>query len=222
MSYLIYKGSPLGMVPQDAEDIDFDNSGTELSSTNVQDAIEEVYNKVIDLIYPVGSVITTTASTNPSTYWTGTTWVRKAKGRVLVGVDENDTAFDTVGETGGNKTINLQHNHTVDNHTHGMNHSHGLSNGYADIYMSGTYGTLYQRYKSISPNTWTSNYGLTATFGAMGGGVSHNEGVMLGGSTDGSSSADTGGATPNTNSKLSTAQSILQPFETVYFWERTA
>lgn len=48
-------------------------------------------------------------STNPSTYFGGT-WERIAKGRTLVGVDENDTDFNASSKTGGEK----EHTLTVD------------------------------------------------------------------------------------------------------------
>ena len=45
-------------------------------------------------------------NTNPSTYLGGT-WVAWGSGRVPVGVDTNQTEFDTVEETGGSKTHTL-------------------------------------------------------------------------------------------------------------------
>lgn len=40
------------------------------------------------------------------------------RGRVIMGLDSGDAAFDALGETGGSKTANLQHSHTMNNHTH--------------------------------------------------------------------------------------------------------
>jgi len=53
--------------------------------------------------YPVGSIYLSVNDTNPSR-WFGGTWVQIAKGRTLVGVDTNDTDFNTVQKTGGSKT----------------------------------------------------------------------------------------------------------------------
>lgn len=39
------------------------------------------------------------------------------RGRVPVGLKSGDTDFDTLGETGGAKTANLEHDHTID-HDH--------------------------------------------------------------------------------------------------------
>ena len=53
--------------------------------------------------YPVGSIYLSINDTNPAT-WFGGTWEQIAKGRTLIGVDTNDTDFNTVEKTGGNKT----------------------------------------------------------------------------------------------------------------------
>lgn len=63
--------------------------------------------QMIDLIYPVGSIYTSIVSTNPGTLFGTGTWAAFATGRVLVGLDSGDTAFDTVEETGGAKTHTL-------------------------------------------------------------------------------------------------------------------
>ena len=60
---------------------------------------------IIDIIYPVGFVITTTGDQNPNQLWAGTTWERYAAGRVLMGAGdywENGKKFTyEVGDTGG-------------------------------------------------------------------------------------------------------------------------
>ena len=61
---------------------------------------------LLDLIYPVGAIFTTEDDNfDPNDHFNGT-WER-IKGRVIVGVDKADGAFDTVGKTGGEK------NHTL-------------------------------------------------------------------------------------------------------------
>lgn len=66
---------------------------------------------IMNFIYPVGHIYISYVSTNPATLLGIGTWSAFAAGKVLVGLDSGDTDFDTVGETGGAKTINLQHNH---------------------------------------------------------------------------------------------------------------
>lgn len=41
-----------------------------------------------------------------------------SKGRIPMGYDSGDASFDSIGETGGAKTANLQHSHTGNSHTH--------------------------------------------------------------------------------------------------------
>lgn len=62
--------------------------------------------KIVDLIYPIGAIYQSTKNTEPSTLFGGT-WVR-IKGKVLVGLDEGDSAFNTSGKTGGNKNQELR------------------------------------------------------------------------------------------------------------------
>ena len=93
-----------------------------------------------------------TDSANPSAKFGGT-WVAWGSGRVPVGVDTSDTAFDTVEETGGSKSQSYtpagsnaavkltadqsgvpahshglnSHKHSVGAHSHGLNsHTHGV------------------------------------------------------------------------------------------------
>lgn len=72
---------------------------------------------LLDIFYPVGTIYESTASANPSTLMGGT-WERFGNGRVLVGVDENDSDFNTPNKTGGEKKHTLtiaempSHTHT--------------------------------------------------------------------------------------------------------------
>lgn len=56
--------------------------------------------------FPVGYIIMTVSSTNPSAYLGGT-WQQWGKGRTIVGVDTSDTDFSTAEKTGGEKTHKL-------------------------------------------------------------------------------------------------------------------
>lgn len=62
----------------------------------------------VDLIYPIGSIYMTTSTVSPAVLFGGT-WER-IKGRCIVGVDENDTSFNTVSKTGGSKYLQ-KHKH---------------------------------------------------------------------------------------------------------------
>ena len=102
-------------------------------------------SEITDFIFPKGSIYTTTESTfDPNGVFAGT-WNLIAPGRVLVGVDSNDTSFNTAEATGGLKTNTISignlpvhthsittsgvHTHTMETlgaHAHGYNHSHQM------------------------------------------------------------------------------------------------
>lgn len=62
--------------------------------------------ELIKLVFPIGSIYITQNDTNPSEILKFGTWER-VKGKVLVGLDENDTDFNVIGKTGGEKTHKL-------------------------------------------------------------------------------------------------------------------
>ena len=63
--------------------------------------------RLIDYIYPLGSVLAFAKDVDPNQIYTHQTWERFAKGRTLVGVNEIDTNFKTAGKIGGEKTHKL-------------------------------------------------------------------------------------------------------------------
>ena len=63
----------------------------------------------VDLLYPVGSIYLSIKSKNPGQIFGGV-WEKIAKGRTLVGVDENDTDFSSSEKIGGEK----EHTLTID------------------------------------------------------------------------------------------------------------
>ncbi len=69
---------------------------------------------LLELMYPVGIVITLGVSTAPATLFGFGTWTQ-IKGRVIVGIDATQTEFDTLNETGGAKTV--AHTHTIPNNS---------------------------------------------------------------------------------------------------------
>ena len=77
-------------------------------------------------LYPVGSIYTNAAvSTNPATLLGFGTWTAFGAGRVLVGVDSGDAAFDTLGETGGSKdSVVVSHSHTATSSVSDPGHNH--------------------------------------------------------------------------------------------------
>ena len=73
-------------------------------------------SSILNQIYPVGTIFTSISSANPGTLFGGT-WQAFGAGKTLVGVDTNDTDFNTVQATGGEKAHILDisempsHNH---------------------------------------------------------------------------------------------------------------
>lgn len=78
-------------------------------------ATTEFVQAALMAMYPVGSIYTNASvSTNPATLLGFGTWTAFATGRVLVGVDTGNTAFNTLGETGGSAdSIVVSHTHTA-------------------------------------------------------------------------------------------------------------
>ena len=80
------------------------------------DTYKPLVDALLELIYPVGSIYMSVNDTNPATFLGGT-WVRWGQGRVPVGVNENDSDFETPEKEDGEK----KHRLTIDempNHRH--------------------------------------------------------------------------------------------------------
>ena len=61
---------------------------------------------LMELVFPIGSTYITQDETNPSSILGFGTWER-SKGKVFVGLDEDDADFNAIGKTGGEKTHTL-------------------------------------------------------------------------------------------------------------------
>ena len=111
--------------------------------------------ELMKLVFPIGSTYVTQEETNPSTILNFGTWER-VKGKVLVGLDENDTAFNTIGKTGGEKTHTLtvdempSHNHSLGSYKKAGNQTalsntnngqYSYPNGVGDITIGNTGGS---------------------------------------------------------------------------------
>ena len=77
-------------------------------------------NDLLNTIFPVGKTEIFYDNNDHSNYL-GFTWERTAVGKAIVGIDTTQTEFDTIGETGGSKSLQ--------EHTHGMNISSGGAAG---------------------------------------------------------------------------------------------
>lgn len=90
-------------------------------------------NKLLDSIYPIGSIMIKDDATDYSSYL-GFTWEKVFAGVTLVGLDTTQTEFDTIGKTGGEKTHTLTIEEMPD-------HSHGaaISGGSGNVYTAGSF-----------------------------------------------------------------------------------
>ena len=87
------------------------------------------------LFYPVGSLYSSTSSTNPGTSLGFGTWTAFGAGRVMIGAGTGGGATYTAGATGGSKdAVTVSHTHTftgdaLPGHQHTINYGTGLFGG---------------------------------------------------------------------------------------------
>lgn len=132
--------------------------------------------QLLDIFYPIGTIYESAKPDNPSTFMGGT-WSRFGNGKVLVGVDESDTDFNTVNKTGGEKTHVLTVSE-MPSHTH-----------------PGENGTQFHMYKGTSSETASDGVNTGSSFKSK------------------TNTGATGGGQPF---------NVMQPYVTVYRWQRTA
>ena len=188
-------------------------------------SFDELKNEFILACYPVGSIYMSTSSTNPGSLFGGT-WVAWGSGRVPVGVNTNDTNFNTVEKTGGESTVTLSvynmpsHYHTVNSHNHSIPrlsgtaasngaHTHKITHKYES---NASINGRAARITSGGSKTTTTNSDVSDIKSAG----AHTHSIST-------NAATTGNTSPNTNSRGSgSAHNNLQPYITCYMWKRTA
>jgi len=157
--------------------------------------------------YPVGSIYMSINSTNPATLFGGT-WER-LKDRFLLA--SGDTYAS--GTTGGSATVNLNHSHTVNSHSHtyGLRYNTyygdigGADSGAMQLYNNGAWKDVGY---AGSRNAWV-NGGTTASSKSVS-------------SSYASGTASTSASSPGTDSQLSSTSNNMPPYLAVYMWKRTA
>lgn len=160
--------------------------------------------------WPIGAIFLSVVSTDPATLLGVGTWAALGAGRVLVGLDTEQSAFDTVRKTGGETTHTLTvaempaHTHVQDAHTHTQDaHTHTQNSFAPRIINSGTAGTVGVQGASAASNANASNAATTAT----------NQTAIATNQSTTATNQTTGGDGAHNN---------LQPYLVVYMWERVA
>ena len=230
--------------------------GENLASSTVpgiitENRVEEIANTKTNATlatwcpFPVGAIYMSTASANPSTFWTGTTWQAFATGKTIVGIDTSDTEFNSVNKTGGSKEVVLTvPNLPVHNHTVGDNsHSH-TANGVGDhahtVNDHSHYIAPHQHATSWGENNRTGywgNYGEINKYRGHAANMDSDNNMFLTSPVDqwtngaGAVGMSGSGAHNHTinatthshtlsNTGSNTAHSNLQPYIVTYIWKR--
>jgi len=171
---------------------------TQLSTTAyVTTAIATAIAAAKLALYPVGSIYTQAAvATNPGTLLGFGTWATYGTGRVMVGIDGSDSAFNTLNETGGSAdAITVAHVHSASSAVTDNGHFHNILPQLAGAFANngGFIQTATQANPSNSPagNTDTKTTGISVA----------------------TTIASTGASGSDAN---------LPPYIVVYMWKRTA
>jgi microcystin-dependent protein len=155
---------------------------------------------------PVGFVYISVVATSPQAMFGGI-WVRIGQGRTLVGLDGSQSEFDTVEETGGEKTHTLLLSE-MPSHTHVIDHNHGV----VDTATGGSHSHAVTRKTGTGSSTGVARGSATAdTDGTTQSAAGHTHSVNLPAYSGASGSR--GGDAAHNN---------LQPYLVVYMWKRTA
>lgn len=187
---------------------------TATSGTNTtQIATTAFVQTALQALYPVGSIyINATSSTNPGTLLGFGTWVAFGTGRVMVGLDAGNAAFDTAEETGGSAdAIVVSHTHTYS----GTTSSNGDHQHYTMKGLSG-YPWSYWTSSGQTAGTQLNDGGASSYYMAGGSGTADTFPT----NTTGAHTHTYSGTTDSTGSSATNAN--LQPYIVVRMWKRTA
>lgn len=188
----------------------------------------------MERLYPIGALYLSTRNVNPADLIPGTEWIKFGQGRALVGVDDNNPAFNEVKKTGGAEVQTLtvdnlpSHSHNIGEHVHGLNaHSHSIPALSGTAASAGAHthkyfctpdydGPVLDQWRPTTSEKGRTIYKNTSSSGA------HTHTVKTTAGTTGNASGNT---SKNTKflSEVSggdIAHNNLQPYITCYIWER--
>jgi hypothetical protein len=154
----------------------------------------------LQALYPVGSIYSSTVSTNPNTLFGFGTWVAYAAGRVMIG----DGGGFSAGATGGSAdAVVVSHTHTASTAITDPGHNH-LTGGNSEYYPFG-----------INTARYGYEAGWTGAFTRNAGGTGYDTYTST-------SATSITAATTVTSAGVSGTNANLQPYVVVYMWTRTA
>ena len=202
-------------------------------TNNTQIATTAFVQAALALLYPVGSIYSSTSATNPGTAFGFGTWVAFGAGRVMIG---NGGGF-SAGATGGSADATLvshnhggvtggqsqTHVHTVagttsgqnQNHTHAVTdpgHSHATTVASASGEAGGQYAT--------SGTTDTPAFSTATATTGISLGVNNVDHTHTFSATSATNSVDHTHSIATDGTSATNAN--LQPYVVVYMWNRTA
>ena len=212
-----------GSTSTNAAQITVDAKGRITAASN-RDLATLILDHVRGAFYPVGEILITHRTGNPSTWLGFGTWEAYAAGKALLGLDTADATCNTIDQTGGAKTHTLASNNMPE-HSHSIpaltgttatagSHGHRLNvDGSASAnsaYVEGLYRTAGNGLAATKAGLsyQTANYNNVALVEAAG---DHTHTVNTNTSTTGIS----GQSAP-------TAINHMNPFIVVAMWRRTA
>lgn len=117
---------------------------------------EKLSTSILDYALPIGRTVIFYDAEDHSNYL-GFKWEMVCIGKTPVGIDSNDTDFNTIGKTGGSKY--------TEKHAHGMYTSRG--GGKQPFVLSNGGGSIKEGYWHDAPtsNAYTGSQVMTDTFG---------------------------------------------------------
>lgn len=189
-----------------------------------------------DSVWPIGSVYIGAVSTNPATLLGFGTWSQTGQGQMIVGYKAGDADFGTLKGTGGAKTATLattnlpDHVHTATTGNNSATHTHDYSgtvsaeSGHTHSPESGVTNFVYydtNANEAYNAPASGSDYKMRLTGSATGASSGHTH--TYSGTSGNNSATHTHTVTTSaTTGANATPVSIINPYITLYLWERTA
>ena len=114
-----WKDDPDTSTPLDSGNLKEMENNAESGINELKTNVQTAFTDLLKLVFPIGSTYITQTNTNPSKILGFGTWER-LKGKVCLGLDEDDANMNAIGKTGGEKTHKLTISE-MPSHRHAIN-----------------------------------------------------------------------------------------------------